>query len=64
MGAILETILHYGKQPSTWGGIAGLLLAWLGIEAKAVYVEQLQAGMVGVISFLAVVYNERKKRQQ
>ncbi len=63
MDSILETIFQYGKQPTTWAGVAGILLAFLGIEAKTVYVEQLQAGMVGLISFLAVIYNERKSKQ-
>lgn len=61
MNALLPWLMDRIKEKTTWIGFVALILGLVGIEAKAVQVEQIGGALTALIGAILALIPEHKK---
>jgi len=61
MNALLPWLMDRIKEKTTWIGFAALVLGVVGIEAKAVQVEQIAGALTSLVGAILAIIPEHKK---
>lgn len=61
MEAFLTWLLDRAKEKTTWIGVVAVVLGVVGVEAKAVQVEQIGGALTALIGAVLAILPEKRK---